>query len=353
MADDPLPTDSSTGDAGALTDPNATFDKSTIPAAIRRPDDTAPADSTPADAEEEALKKQRADYAEKQAALVQKIHDLDEKFKTQGEPLVNDINNSLANLDRTPPGELDSLSSAYKEENAKNTEEHGNLIMGGLFTLLGLGLTAFGGRRGWGARAGIWQGVGNAMTLYAKGKEEQSRDQHAKALKMISLVHQENQERLAQKREIIADKRLTATQKMDMLKVHHELYQEQHQQYRDEQSALEGETKVLQQQERALESLRAFKYKFHSDLSQVVKTKDGKAWAEYVYVTTKGEINPMRSREELAQAEELFPLEDYIKERHDVGKTDETGKEKTMTTPGKKMPEQTMQDKAKSFWGGQ
>jgi len=326
------------------------------PVAIRRPDSDAPADTTPEDKEEQELKKQREYYSQQQAELVRKMHDLDEKYKTQGEPMVNDIYNSLAQIDSTPTGQLDSLTDSYRQEMAKNTQQHGTTTLAGLFALLGISAAIFGRHRGWGATAGIYQGIGNALTLYSRGQELQSRDQQSKALKMISLMHQENQERLAQKREILSDKRLTMQQKMDMLKTHHELYQDEIGMARAEQSTIDGQMKIIHQQEQALQGVRRLKLKFHTDVSKILKTKDAKAWAEYVRVTSKGEIDPQRSDQELGQAEQLYPLEDYIKERHDVGKLDEKGKEKGMTGVKPKdtnTPEDQIRKKAKEFWNTQ
>lgn len=327
--------------------PSDTADTSNIPKTIRRPADT-PNNEPSLDEQEEELRKQQAYAAEQQANLIKRQHELDEKYRTKAEPYLNQINENLANLQSTDPRTITPLTAEYQKALQQNAQQHGSSMFETLFTLLGIGAVVFGKHRGWGARAGIQNGIGLALYNYGQGKKEAAVENQSHALRLIQLMREENSERHQQQMEILQNKRLTIQQQMDMFKTHREIYQDEDHQNQEQLKTIEGITKNLHQKEQALIAMQRLKLKVGNDLSNMFKSKDARAWADYM--RTVYHINPQKDEKTLAEAEQEYPYEQFILDYKEAGKTDEkTGKEKTLKAPEKPAPEDDLKKKTREF----
>jgi hypothetical protein len=298
-------------------------------------------------------------YAEQYQGIVEQRHKLDAEYQEKGRPLLENVQKSMTQLDQTPniPKDptIQAEIQAYQQKEPQGLQNIFGMIMMGAT----LAFVAFGRHRGWGARAGILQGFGNAMTAYAQNKKDMAKEQLDNAHRIQELVRQENTQRHQQFLEIMQNRRLNLNEKKDLFNVTEKLYGADVNRVKQGADFIQQQVKMLHDQERTLRDMNKLQITTHNKLSTFMfDSTPGKKWRDEILIRTNGKIDPRRSEEELQQASALYPYDQFLADQATAGKIDPTtGKPyppRTIESPEKKQAfEQSGKEFAKKFFGGQ
>lgn len=311
--------------------------KPEIPRMIKRPEEK----EDYAKEFEESQKKFRS-FEEEQQHQIQRYHELNDKYSEQGKALLQSITDQTAQLDQAPKTqpdpELQKQIQSYQQKQPNGVMQ----IFGMMMLGVGLAFTAFGWKRGWGARSGIMQGWGNAFKAMAQNQKETAKEQLDNTYRVQELVRQENQERHQNLMEIYQNRRLNLEEKKNLFNETEKLYGMDVNQIKTESNMTAQQMKLLQSQMKAQRDMLKLQIATHNNISNFMfNTQSGKLYREYMVATTsdpngptKGRmVDPGRSHEDLVESQEIMSYGDWLKYQATKSKTDESGKLTEMPKP--------------------
>lgn len=307
-----------------------------IPPTIKRP----PEQHDYAKELAETQAKERS-FEEEQIHQIEQAHKSMQDYADKAKPMLQSVIDAQTHLADEPNVPVDPAIQkqiqAYQQQKPNGVSNIFQLMVMGAM----LGVTALGWRRGYGARAGIMQGWGNAFKALAQNKKDLAQEQTNNAYKLQELVRQENQERHQRLMEIYQNRRLNLEQKRDLFTDVQKLYGINENVLKTEANITQQHLKTLQNQERIQRDLYKLQMATHNHLSNfMTQTEPGKEWRARVMVETGKKdsvtggvmVDPMRGEGDLAQAEELYPYEKFLDTwKAGIGKkdpSDPTGQKK-------------------------
>jgi hypothetical protein len=275
---------------------------------IGTPDDpNAPSDS-PIKAEDttgEQLGQQEDEYKKQLADLRKKTADEHERYRAQMQPFIDHFEKS-AQDPVNPPQQ--SAMQMPQEGKDKASQAVMNVL-----AIAAIAFTVFGRKSGNPyAQGAVMSGLGALFQGYAQGKHQKAEDDKIKWHELWQAKNQENKDRVQQYRETLADKRLDASQQMDLIRMKAQLHHDSVLESAAEKNDLNAVVKNLEQKRKAHQNV----------ISRLVgvNAKDYRSgpsaeWRALVLEKSKGEIDPARNDDEREKAYELYPYAQFLKDR--------------------------------------
>lgn len=312
---------------------------------------------------EESQKAYRS-YEQQYVHNIQQSQKLMQEYNEKARPLLESMIDAQLHLNDQPP-DIKPDPAIQKEIEAYQQKKPNGVFNIFQMMMLGLALafSAFGWRRGWGARAGIMEGWGNAFKAFGQGQKDLAQQQADNAYRMQQLVWEENEDRHKQLAEVMANRRLSAEDKSRAFNELERLYGMDANLTRTQANMANQQMRTLQNQIRIQKDLRKLQLATHNGLSGLFGTEAGKQWRAMVVtetikkdsVTGGRRVDPMRSEEELAEAEELYPYKEFLDTwKEGIGKpdpSDPSGKKRIQEPgfPQKPGQTQSLDEASKKF----
>jgi hypothetical protein len=235
----------------------------------------------------------------------------DAQYMSESQATWDQFQKKMGEIQNTPPPQLQQLPAA---PDAKSKLNWGTAI-GDVLAMVAIASTVF-GRHGGGYKQAIqMSAVGAFVNGIAKGHEQQAANSLDQWKEQTALIQKQNAEQVQAYKETLADKRLTLTEMMDVIKGRAEAT-------RDSRMYEAAETKDLTEIIKAVHDKTQAELtyrKMNNDatkhmMDEFFKIPGAAGWRAEILKRYGQDADPAKSAENYEAAQQKYPLEEYKKD---------------------------------------
>lgn len=233
----------------------------------------------------------------------------DAEYMNQSQSTWSAFQKKLSEMQTTPAPKLQQIPPAPTKKDQLNW----GTAIGDVLSMVAIASTIFGKHRGGYSQAIQTSAVAAFVNGYQQGKEGIAKNALEQWKEQTSMIQKNNEAQIQQYKETLADKRLTLSEQMDVIKAQAESVKDQRTASAAEQKDLAGIIKAIHDQTQAQLVYRKQQADVTKHLtSSFLKMPGAAAWRSEVM--SKYGIDPSKSDEDFKKAEEKYPLDQFNKD---------------------------------------
>lgn len=233
----------------------------------------------------------------------------DDQYMAQSQASWAAFQRELADMHATPQPQLQQLPAAPTGQDKLNL----GTVIGDVLSMVAIGSAIFGRHRGGYSQAIQMSAVGAFLNGFQQGKEKVAKNALDQWKEQTALIQKNNEQQIQNYKDTLADKRLTLTEMMDLMKAQAESIND----YRVLKAAQTNNlTEIIKAVHDQATASTAYK-KSNADVNKHFTSmyyKLPNAAAYRAEMIKRYGIDPAKSDEDMKKAEEHYPLDQFNKD---------------------------------------
>ena len=265
-----------------------------------------------------AQQQQNQDPSKAENVYINKLIDVynehqkqDAQYMSESKSTWDQFQQKMGEIQKTPPPQLQQLPSPPDTKSKLNW----GTAIGDILSMVAIASVVFGKHGGGYKQAIQMSAVGAFVNGVAKGHEQQAANSMEQWKEQTALIQKQNAEQVAAYKETLADKRLTLTEQMDIIKARAEST-------RDSRMYQAAESKDLMEIIKAVHDKATAEItyrKMNNDatkhmMDEFFKVPGAAGWRAEILKRYGQDADPAKSAEQYEAAQQKYPLEEYKKD---------------------------------------